>query len=182
MNVRIFWVHAMECMWAQTRPRFILSSKRVWGNGVRTHANSKGINPLYQGLRGGSNPFHCITQDSKPNTLPTELFLVWLHRTLWKQSPDLPRSWDCCIITWTTRQHSTQETVLVAHCYTTKTQTVHAVVPWRKRNTPLTLKARLYQHTVFIYGNNSSSTFSISLPCQNIHLYHVFQCFFKNYF
>ena len=32
MNVRIFWVRAMKCMCAQTRPRFILSSERVfWG-------------------------------------------------------------------------------------------------------------------------------------------------------
>ena len=29
MNVRIFSVRAMECMWAQTRPRYILSSERV---------------------------------------------------------------------------------------------------------------------------------------------------------
>ena len=32
----------MECMCAQTRPRFILSSERVLGNGVRTYVNSKG--------------------------------------------------------------------------------------------------------------------------------------------
>ena len=31
MNVRIFWVCAMKCMCAQTRPRFILSSERVLG-------------------------------------------------------------------------------------------------------------------------------------------------------
>ena len=29
MNVRIFWVRAMKCMCAQTRPRFILSSEGV---------------------------------------------------------------------------------------------------------------------------------------------------------
>ena len=46
MNVRIFWVRAMKCMCAQTRPRFILSSERVfWGNGVWTHVNSKGKIP-----------------------------------------------------------------------------------------------------------------------------------------
>ena len=39
MNVRIFWVCAMECMCAQTRPLFILSSERggffffFWGGG-----------------------------------------------------------------------------------------------------------------------------------------------------
>ena len=31
MNVRIFGVLAMKCMCAQTRPRFILSSERVFG-------------------------------------------------------------------------------------------------------------------------------------------------------
>ena len=31
MNVRIFWVRAMKCMYAQTRPRFTLSSKGVLG-------------------------------------------------------------------------------------------------------------------------------------------------------
>ena len=41
-------VDVMECMCAQTRPRFILSSKRVWGggggegNGVRTHVHYEG--------------------------------------------------------------------------------------------------------------------------------------------
>ena len=35
----------MECMCAQTGPRFILSSKRVIGNGVRAHINSKGKIP-----------------------------------------------------------------------------------------------------------------------------------------
>ena len=45
MNVRIFGVRAMECMYAQTRPRFMLSSERVWGKGVRTHVNSKGKIP-----------------------------------------------------------------------------------------------------------------------------------------
>ena len=48
--------------------------KEFWGNGVRTHVNSTGKNPLYQKLRGGSNLRRCITQDSEPNTLPTELF------------------------------------------------------------------------------------------------------------
>ena len=46
MNVRIFWVRAMKCMYAQTRPRFILSSEGVFGgNGVWTHVNSKGKIP-----------------------------------------------------------------------------------------------------------------------------------------
>ena len=51
--------------------------KEFLGNGVRTHVNSKGENPLYRKKNlfiGGSNPRRCITQDSEPNTLPTELF------------------------------------------------------------------------------------------------------------
>ena len=57
---------------AQTRPRFILSSERVLGNGVRAHVTSKDL--LYRRLRGGWNPRRCITQDSEPSALPTELF------------------------------------------------------------------------------------------------------------
>ena len=41
MNVRIFGVPATECMCAQTRHRFILSSERFLKNGVRTHVDSK---------------------------------------------------------------------------------------------------------------------------------------------
>ena len=73
MDVRIFLVRVIECMCTQTRPRFILSSERVVGNGVRTHVNSKGEKTLYRRLRGGWNTRRCITVDSEPNTLPTEL-------------------------------------------------------------------------------------------------------------
>ena len=59
---------------AQSRPQFILSFERGLGNGVRTHINSKGKNPLYRRLRGGSNPRRSITQDTELNTLLTELF------------------------------------------------------------------------------------------------------------
>ena len=48
--------------------------KEFWGNGVRNHANPKRKIPLYRRLRGGLNLQCCIMQDSKPNTLPTELF------------------------------------------------------------------------------------------------------------
>ena len=68
MNFRFFWALTMECMCVQTRPWFILSSKRVLGIGVGMHVNSKGKNPLYWRLRGGSNPQRCIMQDSEPNT------------------------------------------------------------------------------------------------------------------
>ena len=69
-----FSVQAMDCKSEKTRPQFILSSKRVLGNGVRTHVNSKGKHPLYWRPRGGLNLRHCMTQDSKPNTLLTEQF------------------------------------------------------------------------------------------------------------
>ena len=64
----------MECMCAQTRPRFIFSSEIVFGgNGVRTHASSKGKIPSAGKMlhRVGSDPQNCIKQDSEPNTLPS---------------------------------------------------------------------------------------------------------------
>ena len=47
--------------------------KEFLGNGVRTHANSKGKIPSTRKvhLTGGSTPWRCIKQDCKPNTLPT---------------------------------------------------------------------------------------------------------------
>ena len=47
--------------------------KEFWGNGVRTHVNSKGQIPSIRKIlpRGGLNPQRCIKQDSEPNTLPT---------------------------------------------------------------------------------------------------------------
>ena len=41
----------MEGICAQTRPRFIPSSGRVLGNGVRTHVNFKGKSPLPEAQR-----------------------------------------------------------------------------------------------------------------------------------
>ena len=70
----LFWVFAVECICAQTGPRFILLSERIVGNGVRTHVNSKGKVPSTRWFRGGCNSRCCIMQDSEPNTLLTELF------------------------------------------------------------------------------------------------------------
>ena len=45
--------------------------KEFWGNGVRTHANSKGKIPSTRKiLLRGPNLRRCIKQDSEPNTLP----------------------------------------------------------------------------------------------------------------
>ena len=60
----------------------------LW-SGVRTHLNSKGKIPPTRdaegGGGGGGGVFElviCIKQDSKPNTLPTELFqlLMLVHK------------------------------------------------------------------------------------------------------
>ena len=41
----------MECTCAQTRHQFILSSERVFGDGDRTHVNSRGKKPLPEAQR-----------------------------------------------------------------------------------------------------------------------------------
>ena len=56
--------------------------KEFWGNGVRTHVNSKGKIPSTKKffLRGGLNPQCCIKQDSEPNTLPMSCSGPHLHQ------------------------------------------------------------------------------------------------------
>ena len=73
MNVRIFWVRAMKCMCAQTRPRFILSSERVLGGmEFEPMLTPSEKSPLPENVpRGGSNPQHC---GQRAQALPTELF------------------------------------------------------------------------------------------------------------
>ena len=44
--------------------------KEFWGNGVRTHVNSKGKIPSTGKILKGSNPGRCFKQDSKSNILP----------------------------------------------------------------------------------------------------------------
>ena len=50
-----------------------LIRKSFGRNGVRTHVNYKGKNPLHRSVKGGSYLQCCVRQDSEPNTLPTEL-------------------------------------------------------------------------------------------------------------
>ena len=73
MNVRIFWVRAMKCMCAQTRPRFILSSEGVLrGMEFEPMLTPREKSPLPENVpRGGSNPRHC---GQRAQALPTELF------------------------------------------------------------------------------------------------------------
>ena len=70
MNVRIFWVRAMKCMCAQTRPRFILSSERVFGGmEFEPMLTPREKSPLSENFpRGGSNPRRC---GQRAQTLPT---------------------------------------------------------------------------------------------------------------
>ena len=74
MNVRFIGVRAMECMCAQTRSRFILSSERVFKKESPNPYELQGEKKPSIGkvvLRGGWNPRRCIKQDSESNTLPT---------------------------------------------------------------------------------------------------------------
>ena len=73
MNIRIFWVRAMKCMCAQTRPRFILSSERVFGGmEFEPMLTPREKSPLPENVpRGGSNPRRC---GQRAQALPTELF------------------------------------------------------------------------------------------------------------
>ena len=80
MNVRVFWVRAMECMCAQTRPRFILSRERVLGNGSRTHVNSKG--KIHS--TGGSEESRTRDASSRGTARPTH------YRLSYSAPPPLP--------------------------------------------------------------------------------------------
>ena len=73
MNIRMFWVRAMKCMCAQTRPRFILSSKTVfWGMEFEPMLTPREKSLLPENVpRGGLNPRRC---GQRAQTLPTELF------------------------------------------------------------------------------------------------------------
>ena len=51
MNVRIVSVGAMECMCAQTRPRFILSSRRVLGKWSQRFIGENWNVPLDRNVR-----------------------------------------------------------------------------------------------------------------------------------
>ena len=79
MNVRIFWVGAMKCMCAQTRPRFILSSERVFGGmEFEPMLTPREKSPLPENVpRGGLNPRH---RGQRAQALPTELFWPQIWR------------------------------------------------------------------------------------------------------
>ena len=80
MNVRIFWVCAMKCMCAQTRPRFILSFERVfWGMEFEPMLTPREKSPLPENFpRGGSNPCRL---DSEPKHYQRAIPAHWSHST-----------------------------------------------------------------------------------------------------
>ena len=79
MNVRIFWVCAMECMCAQTRPQFILSSKRVFRNEVRTSVNSKRKIPSTEDSDSGEDWTHGL-QNAGQRAQHTTDWAILAHR------------------------------------------------------------------------------------------------------
>ena len=82
MNVRIFWVRAMKCMCAQTRPRFILSSEGVFGGmEFEPMLTPREKSPLPENVpRGGANPRR---YGQRAQALPTELFQSPKKKLMW---------------------------------------------------------------------------------------------------
>ena len=80
MNVSIFWVRAMKCMCAQTRPWFILSSEGVFGGmEFEPMLTPREKSPVPENVpRGGLNPRRC---GQRAQALPTELFRP--HLSIW---------------------------------------------------------------------------------------------------
>ena len=111
MNVRIFWVRAMKCMCAQTRPRFILSSEGVFGGmEFEPMLTPRGKSPLPENVPwGGSNPWHC---GQRAQALPTELFRPPLHQVKnWKMQ-------GCFMLLWPPGPHlSADFSILNSHAW-----------------------------------------------------------------
>ena len=81
MNVRIFWVHVVEWMYARTRPQYILSSERVfgeWESEPMLTPREKSPLPEKNLPRGASNPWRWIKQDSEPNTKLQKFSLIYI--------------------------------------------------------------------------------------------------------
>ena len=84
MNVRIFWVCAMKCMCAQTRPYLILSSKRVfWGMEFEPMLTPREKSPLLEDFPGGGSNLRRCGQ--RAQTLPTSYSgpLQSLNQSMW---------------------------------------------------------------------------------------------------
>ena len=83
-TARILWVPGMEGVRAQTGPRYMLSSERVVGSGVRTYNKLQRSNPLNRTAPWRVGPCSYIAYDSLPhqyyqlNNAGEELFVGWL--------------------------------------------------------------------------------------------------------
>ena len=102
MNVRIFWVRAIKCMCALTRPRFILSSERVLGGmEFEPMLTPREKSPLPENCpRGGSNPRRC-GQRAEP--LPTSYSgpLISIHFCVESLCPIVITPWHPVALTVT---------------------------------------------------------------------------------
>ena len=140
MNVRIFWVRAMKCMYAQTRPRFILSSERVFGGmEFEPMLTPREKIPSTENVpRGGSNPRRC---GQRAQALPTELFrpphyiLIWADcfilggRHFFSNGNPRIRSQFPCLNTHTLiNSHTHTHTLSLSHT-PTHTHTLHSEKP-----------------------------------------------------
>ena len=82
----------MECMCAQTRPRFILSSERVLGGGVRTHVNSKGkISSTEKSSPEEVQTHDAASSRTAPNHAPTSRINVSEHAANSLSTPRIPK-------------------------------------------------------------------------------------------
>ena len=93
MNVRIFWVRAMKCMRAQTRPRFILSSEGVFGGmEFEPMLTPREKSPLPENVpRGGSNP---RPEYKPPDYVDILEMIKWRNHSTYVSSDLGP----CCLV------------------------------------------------------------------------------------
>ena len=134
MNVRIFWVRAMKCTCAQTRPRFILSSERVLGGmefepmlTPREKSPQPEISPEEDRTRDtvDSEPKHY--QWAKPWSKNNSMTVPWLcyDQTLLFHDCSRTLLWPICIIPWLCYD----QTLLFHDCSTTLLWP-NSIIPW----------------------------------------------------
>ena len=76
----------MECMCAQTRPQFILSSERVVGNGVRTHVISKGKITSSGGIEEGRIRDAASRRTASPTHYRLSFFFLFLFKLIYTRT------------------------------------------------------------------------------------------------
>ena len=160
MNVRIFWVRAMKCMCAQTKPWIILSSEGVFLGGMEFEPmlTPREKSPLLENVpRGGSNPWHCGQQ---AQALPTELFRPQLLLFMWEHTA------------WYHGVLSTKSTLTRNYCFYlvatldssefSSFNTLGCASDW----------CSIYKSQTYFYTNNSSSSYSNDNYCNTTETIH----------